>query len=99
MIQAAFDSHVTVLRFPDGRWGSNNDIQPSELDTFIALCKKIGAIPTISVRFQDSTPAGGRGPGALCEYRAGLPYHLLEYRQRTQLELLDGKKHRPSLLQ
>jgi hypothetical protein len=56
LLQAAYDSHITVLRFPGGRWGNENDIQPYQLDMFMDLCKKIGAIPTVSVRFQNSTP-------------------------------------------
>jgi len=56
MIQAAFDSHISALRFPDGRWGSENDIYPNQIDTLVALSKKMGAIPIISVRFQNGTP-------------------------------------------
>src|SRR5512140_2205339 len=54
--QAALDSHVTTLRFPGGQWGNANDILPYNLDSFIAFCGKLGAMPTISVRFQGGTP-------------------------------------------
>ena len=52
----ALNSHVTVLRFPGGNWGDQNDIQTYHLDLFMNLCKQMGAIPTISVRLLDGTP-------------------------------------------
>ena len=52
----ALNSHVTVLRFPGGNWGDQNDIQTYQLDMFMNLCKQMGAIPTISVRLLDGTP-------------------------------------------
>ncbi len=55
-VQAALNSHITTLRFPGGQWGNANDILPYNLDSFIAFCKKMGAMPTISVRFQGGTP-------------------------------------------
>jgi Glycosyl hydrolases family 39 len=57
MLQAAYDSHITVLRWPGGAWGDVNEIQTSQLDYFMAFCKQMGAIPTISVRLLDGTPA------------------------------------------
>ena len=91
MLPAAIDSHITVLRFPGGRWGNENDIQPFQLDMFVAFCKQVGAIPTISVRFQNSTP----------EVAAAL-VHFANIEQKYQItywsignepdyELLDGK--------
>ena len=56
MLQAAYDSHITVLRWPGGAWGDVNEIQTYQLDTFMAFCKKMGSIPTISVRLLDGTP-------------------------------------------
>jgi hypothetical protein len=56
MLQAAYDSHITVLRWPGGAWGDENEIQTYQLDTFMAFCKQIGAIPTISVRLLNGTP-------------------------------------------
>ena len=52
----ALNSHVTVLRFPGGNWGDQNDIQTYQLDLFMNLCKQMGAIPTISVRLLDGSP-------------------------------------------
>ena len=55
-MEAALNSHVTALRFPGGNWGDSNDIQTYQLDSFMNLCKQMGAIPTISVRLLDGTP-------------------------------------------
>ncbi len=56
MLQSAYDAHVTALRGLGGGWGEDNDIQTYLLDMFIALCKQMGAIPTVSVRFKGGTP-------------------------------------------
>lgn len=56
MLDAAFNSHVTVLRWPGGNWGDQNDIQFNQLDNFMSLLKKMNAIPTISVRLLNGTP-------------------------------------------
>ncbi len=56
MLDKAFDSHLTVLRWPGGNWGDNNDIQKQQLDTFVGLFKDKGIIPTISVRLLNGTP-------------------------------------------
>ncbi len=46
----------TVLRFPGGAWTDTVDIKPFQIDAFIAFCKQVGAIPTISVRLLDGKP-------------------------------------------
>ncbi|MGB8212065.1 MAG: glycoside hydrolase family 44 protein [Anaerolineales bacterium] len=56
MIPVALNAHITVLRWPGGAWGDENDIQTYQLDTFMAFCKQMGAIPTISVRLLGGTP-------------------------------------------
>ena len=65
MLQAALDSHITVLRWPGGAWGDANDIQSYQLDKFMAFCKQMGAIPTINVRLKNSSPAAA---AALVKY-------------------------------
>jgi hypothetical protein len=55
-MQEALNSHVTALRFPGGNWGDQNDIQSYQFDSFITLCEKMGAVPTISVRLLGGTP-------------------------------------------
>jgi len=52
----ALDSQITVLRFPGGEWGDNYDLKPYQIDTFMAFCEQVGAIPTISVRLLGGTP-------------------------------------------
>ncbi|MGC1375185.1 MAG: hypothetical protein WA821_03125 [Anaerolineales bacterium] len=56
MLDAGFKSHVTVLRWPGGEWGDRNDIQQTQLDTFMGILKQMDAIPTISVRLLNGTP-------------------------------------------
>jgi hypothetical protein len=46
----------TALRFPAGAWTDAVDVQPFQIDVFMDLCKKTGAIPTISVRLLDGKP-------------------------------------------
>jgi hypothetical protein len=55
-MQEALDSKVTALRFPGGEWGDQNEIQTYHLDMFMDLCRKMGALPTISVRLLNGTP-------------------------------------------
>jgi hypothetical protein len=55
-MQEALDSKVTALRFPGGEWGDQNEIQTYHLDMFMDLCKKMGALPTISTRLLNGTP-------------------------------------------
>ena len=95
MTQLAFDSHITAIRWPGGRWGDENDIQTYQLDMFMALCKKIGAIATISVRFQDSTPAAAAALVHYANIEQG--YHITYWSigNEPDIELLDGKKIDP----
>ncbi len=46
----------TALRYPGGAWGDTIDIQPFEIDMFMAFAKRVGAIPTISVRLLNGSP-------------------------------------------
>ena len=56
MLPAAFASGVKAIRFPGGAWGDRNDLKPYHVDPFIAFCRQVGAIPTISVRLREGTP-------------------------------------------
>lgn len=47
---------ITVLRFPGGEWGDQNNLQPFQIDQFVDLARRMGAEPYIHVRFRDSTP-------------------------------------------
>lgn len=57
MLPVALDSGITALRWPGGAWGDRNDVKPYQLDQFIAFCKQMNAIPTISVRLRQGSPA------------------------------------------
>jgi hypothetical protein len=54
--QQAVDAKLTYMRFPDGNWGDQNDIEQYQIDMFVAMCKKLGCAPAISVRLQGGTP-------------------------------------------
>ncbi len=54
--QATEQARITFVRFPGGNWGDENDLQPWQVDTFIALCRQLGAEPQISVRLRGGTP-------------------------------------------
>jgi len=56
MLDAGYNSHVKAIRFPGGAWGDRNVLQPYQIDSFMDFCKKLGAIPTISVNLRDGTP-------------------------------------------
>ena len=56
MLDAAYVSEVTVIRFPGGAWGDRNVLKPYHIDAFMDFCNKVGAIPTISVNLRDGTP-------------------------------------------
>ena len=46
----------TALRFPGGRWTDTVDMQPFQIDQFIAFTEQLGAMPTISVRLLGGKP-------------------------------------------
>ncbi|MEA3337874.1 MAG: hypothetical protein U9R25_18430 [Chloroflexota bacterium] len=54
-IPLAEQSGVTLLRYPGGEWGDKNDIQPYQLDQFIALARQLNVEPMINVRLPDSS--------------------------------------------
>ncbi|MBL8056178.1 MAG: hypothetical protein JNK29_05735 [Anaerolineales bacterium] len=57
MEPAAIDARLTVLRFPGGNWGDQNDLDEWQIDQYLAFCRKIGAAPFIHVRLRDGTAA------------------------------------------
>ena len=46
---------LTMLSFPGGNWGDENNLQHSQIDDFIAFCRQIGAEPRIVVRLKGGT--------------------------------------------
>ena len=57
MQPSAQEAHLTVLRYPGGNWGDNNDIDLWNLDQFVAFARQIGAEPYICVRLKGGTAA------------------------------------------
>lgn len=57
----AYDAGVTVLRYPGGAWGDQNDLQAYQIDQLVELARKMGAEPYIHVRFLDSSPGKAAG--------------------------------------
>jgi hypothetical protein len=96
MLQAAFDSKITTLRWPGGRWGNENDIQTYQLDMFIDFCKKMGAMPTIHVRFQGGSPeaAAELVRYANIEKKYGITYWAIG--NEPDYETWNGKKIDPA---
>ncbi len=54
-------SGVTVLRYPGGAWGDQNDLQAYQIDQFVDLARTMGAEPYIHVRFLNSSPGKAAG--------------------------------------
>jgi hypothetical protein len=46
----------TALRFPGGAWTDMIDLQTFQIDSLIAFCRQVGAMPTISVRLLGGEP-------------------------------------------
>jgi hypothetical protein len=55
MQPAAGEARLTVLRYPGGNWGDNNDIDLWNLDQFVAFAHQIGAEPYLCVRLKGGT--------------------------------------------
>ena len=56
MLQAAYDSGITILRFPAGAWGDHNDVRTYQIDQFMDFAHKVGATALFSARLLDGTP-------------------------------------------
>lgn len=48
---------LTLLRFPGGNWGDENDLRDYQLDPFLELCRREGYEPMLSVRLLGGSPA------------------------------------------
>lgn len=57
MLPAAYESGVTVLRFPAGAWGDHNNLQGYQLDSILDFASKTGSQILFSVRLLDGNPA------------------------------------------
>jgi hypothetical protein len=47
---------VTILRFPAGSWGDNNDVKTYPIDQFMAFLERLEAQAMINVRLKHGTP-------------------------------------------
>jgi hypothetical protein len=56
MLPAAFDSGITILRFPAGSWGDHNNVTKLQIDQFMDFAGKVGATALFNVRLLDGTP-------------------------------------------
>ena len=56
MLPAAYESGVTILRFPAGSWGDQNDVKTYQIDQFMDFARKLGADAIFSVRLLNGTP-------------------------------------------
>ena len=56
MLPEAYDSGITILRFPAGAWGDHNDVKTYQIDQFMDFAHKVGATAMFNVRLLDGTP-------------------------------------------
>ena len=53
--QIAHDTKISMIRWPGGNWGDENDVTPLMVDEYMQLCQQIGATPSIHVRLFGGT--------------------------------------------
>ena len=56
MLDEAYDSGITILRFPAGAWGDHNNVKTYQIDQFMDFTNKVGAKAMFNVRLLDGTP-------------------------------------------
>jgi hypothetical protein len=88
-MEEALQSHVTALRFPGGEWGDANNLSAWQLDGFVSLCQKMGAIPTISVRLLGGTPAAAAELVRYANIEKG--YKILYWSIGNEPDLFEGR--------
>lgn len=55
-LEPAYNSGVTILRFPAGSWGDHNNVTNTQIDQFMSFVEKMGAAALIHVRLLGGTP-------------------------------------------
>ena len=55
MLPQAYESGITILRFPAGAWGDHNNVTPLQIDQFMDFANKVGAAAIFHVRLLDGT--------------------------------------------
>jgi hypothetical protein len=56
MLPQAYESGITILRFPAGAWGDHNNVTPLQIDQFMDFATKVGTTAIFHVRLLDGTP-------------------------------------------
>ncbi len=56
MLPAAYNSGITILRFPAGSWGDHNNVTKLQIDQFMDFAGKVGATAIFTVRLLEGTP-------------------------------------------
>ncbi len=56
MLPQAYESGITILRFPAGAWGDHNNVTPMQINQFMDFVNKVGATTIFHVRLLDGTP-------------------------------------------
>ncbi len=56
MLPRAYESGVTILRFPAGSWGDHNNVTKLQIDQFMDFANKVGATAMFNVRLLGGTP-------------------------------------------
>lgn len=54
--EPAYNSGMTILRFPGGNWGDRNDVQTYQIDQHMRLVEKMRATAMFNVRLLNGTP-------------------------------------------
>ena len=52
----AKDARITMIRFPGGNWGDENDLQSYHIDQFVMLAREMESEVFINVRLHNGTP-------------------------------------------
>lgn len=52
----AQDAGITMIRFPGGNWGDENNLRPYHIDQFVSLAEQLGAEVSLNVRLIGGTP-------------------------------------------
>lgn len=56
MLPRAYESGITILRFPAGSWGDHNNVTKLQIDQFMDFANKVGATAMFNVRLLGGTP-------------------------------------------
>ena len=56
LMPLAQDAGLTMIRFPGGNWGDENDLQPYHIDQFAMLAEQLQSQISLNVRLFNGTP-------------------------------------------